>query len=165
MTLKIGALTKLGLFFPVVCFIHVFDQTLAQQLYRDKALWSCARSREICFPASLKTPGILSTVNSTNPVSYTKTPNNDRCRVKLTAYKPIYFKKYHQCHRYIIPLSETLIKVWLVEQCKGKGFAMNRKCPLHSRIWIHFFFAVWVYLHHILCSDIWFIIYFGTSNP
>ena len=25
-------------FFPVVCFIHVFDQTLAQQLYRDKGL-------------------------------------------------------------------------------------------------------------------------------
>ena len=38
MTLKIGALTKLGLFFPVVCFIHVFDQTLAEQLYRDKGL-------------------------------------------------------------------------------------------------------------------------------
>ena len=40
MTLKIGALTKLGLF-PVVCFIHVshvFDQTLAEQLYRDKDL-------------------------------------------------------------------------------------------------------------------------------
>ena len=35
-TLKIGALTKLGLFFPVVCFIHVFDQTLAEKLYRDK---------------------------------------------------------------------------------------------------------------------------------
>ena len=28
----------LGLFFPVVCFIHVFDQTLAEQLYRDKDL-------------------------------------------------------------------------------------------------------------------------------
>ena len=38
MTLEIGALTKLGLFFPVVCFIHVFDQTLAEQLYRDKGL-------------------------------------------------------------------------------------------------------------------------------
>ena len=37
-TLKIGALTKRGLFFPVVCFIHVFDQTLAEQLYRDKGL-------------------------------------------------------------------------------------------------------------------------------
>ena len=37
-TQKIGALTKLGLFFPVVCFIHVFDQTLAEQLYRDKGL-------------------------------------------------------------------------------------------------------------------------------
>ena len=36
MTLKIGVLTKLGLFFPVVCF--VFDQTLAEQLYRDKGL-------------------------------------------------------------------------------------------------------------------------------
>ena len=36
MTLKISALTKLGLFFPVVCFIYVFDQTLAEQLYRDK---------------------------------------------------------------------------------------------------------------------------------
>ena len=35
-TLKISALTKLGLFFPVVCFIsHVF----AEQLYRDKGLW------------------------------------------------------------------------------------------------------------------------------
>ena len=31
-------LAKLGLFFPVVCFIHVFDQTLAEQLYRDKGL-------------------------------------------------------------------------------------------------------------------------------
>ena len=29
-TLKIGALTKLGLFFPVVCFICVFDQTLSR---------------------------------------------------------------------------------------------------------------------------------------
>ena len=38
MTLKIGALTKLGLFFPVVCSIHVCDQTLAEQLYRDKGL-------------------------------------------------------------------------------------------------------------------------------
>ena len=37
-TLKIGALTKLGLFFPVVCFIHVFDQSLAEQLYSDKRL-------------------------------------------------------------------------------------------------------------------------------
>ena len=27
--LKIGAVTKLGLFFPVVCIINVFDQTLA----------------------------------------------------------------------------------------------------------------------------------------
>ena len=37
-TLKIGALTKLGLFFLVVCFIHVFDQIVAEQLYRDKGL-------------------------------------------------------------------------------------------------------------------------------
>ena len=29
-------LTKLGLFFPIMCLIHVFDQTLAEQLYRDK---------------------------------------------------------------------------------------------------------------------------------
>ena len=27
------ALTELDLFFPVACFIHVFDQTLAEQLY------------------------------------------------------------------------------------------------------------------------------------
>ena len=32
--LKIGALTKLGLLFPVVCFIYVFDQILAEQLYQ-----------------------------------------------------------------------------------------------------------------------------------
>ena len=38
MSLKIGARTKLGLFFPVVCFIHVFDQTLTEQLYRDRGL-------------------------------------------------------------------------------------------------------------------------------
>ena len=38
MTLKIGALTKLGLFFPVVCFILVSDSTLAEQLCRDKGL-------------------------------------------------------------------------------------------------------------------------------
>ena len=38
-TLKIGALTKLGLFFPVVCFIHVFDQPLAEQLYHDKGVY------------------------------------------------------------------------------------------------------------------------------
>ena len=25
-------------YFPVVCFIHVCDQTLAEQLYRDKGL-------------------------------------------------------------------------------------------------------------------------------
>ena len=37
-TLKVGALTKLDLFFSVVCFIPVFDQTLAEQLYRDKGL-------------------------------------------------------------------------------------------------------------------------------
>ena len=36
--MKIGALTKLGLFFPVVCFICVCAQTLAEQLYRDKGL-------------------------------------------------------------------------------------------------------------------------------
>ena len=40
-TLQIGALTKLGLFFLGVCFIHVFEQTLAEQLYRDKGYgWS-----------------------------------------------------------------------------------------------------------------------------
>ena len=37
-TLKSGALTKLGLIYPVVCFIHVCDQTLAEQLYHDKGL-------------------------------------------------------------------------------------------------------------------------------
>ena len=37
-TQKIGALTKLGLFFPVVCFISVFDQNLAEQLHCDKGL-------------------------------------------------------------------------------------------------------------------------------
>ena len=37
-TLTTGSLTKLGLFFPVLCFIHVFDQTLAEQLYPDKGL-------------------------------------------------------------------------------------------------------------------------------
>ena len=31
---KIGALTKLAFFFPVLCFIHVLDRTLAEQLYR-----------------------------------------------------------------------------------------------------------------------------------
>ena len=31
-TLKIGALAKLGLFFPMVCFIYVFDQTSAEQV-------------------------------------------------------------------------------------------------------------------------------------
>ena len=41
MALKIGALTKLGLFFPVVCFIYVFDQTLAEQLYYHKGLLHC----------------------------------------------------------------------------------------------------------------------------
>ena len=45
MTLKIGALTKLGLFFPVGCFIYVFDQTLAEQLYRDKGLLDQLRER------------------------------------------------------------------------------------------------------------------------
>ena len=44
-TLKIGAFTKLGLFFPVVCFIRVFDQTLAEQLYHDKGLLINLRSR------------------------------------------------------------------------------------------------------------------------
>ena len=36
MTLETGTLTKLGLFFPVVCFIHLFDQTLAVLL---TSLW------------------------------------------------------------------------------------------------------------------------------
>ena len=40
MPLKIGALTKRGLFFPVVSFIYVLDQTLAEQLYRDKVYGS-----------------------------------------------------------------------------------------------------------------------------
>ena len=31
--------TKASLVFPVVCFINVFDQTLAEQLYRDKRLF------------------------------------------------------------------------------------------------------------------------------
>ena len=41
--------SKRGLFFPVlVCFIYVFDQTLAEQLYRDKGLlttrsWFCPK--------------------------------------------------------------------------------------------------------------------------
>ena len=40
-TMQIGPLTKLGLLFLVVCFIHVFEQTLAEQLYRDKGYgWS-----------------------------------------------------------------------------------------------------------------------------
>ena len=30
---------KLGSFFPVVCFVNVYDQTLAEQLYRDKGLF------------------------------------------------------------------------------------------------------------------------------
>ena len=38
MTLTIGALTEVGSFFPVVCFIRVFEQTFAEQLYRDKGL-------------------------------------------------------------------------------------------------------------------------------
>ena len=37
-TLKIGTLSRLGLLFPVVRFIYLFDQTLAEQLYRDKGL-------------------------------------------------------------------------------------------------------------------------------
>ena len=36
MTLTTGARTKFGLFFSQVCSIHVFDQTLTEQLYRDK---------------------------------------------------------------------------------------------------------------------------------
>ena len=37
-TLQIGALTKLGLFFPVLCFVRVFDHNLAEQLHRGKRL-------------------------------------------------------------------------------------------------------------------------------
>ena len=52
-TLKIGALTKLGLFFPVVCFICVFDQTLAEQLYRDKStelvFVLCNQTKTLCL--------------------------------------------------------------------------------------------------------------------
>ena len=50
-TLKIGALTKLGLFFPVVCFIHVFDQTLAEQLYRDKGLLNLLFQKDLDRPS------------------------------------------------------------------------------------------------------------------
>ena len=55
-TLKIGALTKLGSFFPVVCFIHVFDQTLAEQLYHDKdyLLVFCVWVQRLYFSMSLR---------------------------------------------------------------------------------------------------------------
>ena len=68
--LRIGALTKLGLFFPVVCFIDVFDQTLAEQaeqLYRDKGLLHCERDR---FPSgdnrnlTRKSEGIVRLITS-----------------------------------------------------------------------------------------------------
>ena len=36
----VGTLTKLGLFFPMVCFISVFGRTSVEQLYRDKGLHS-----------------------------------------------------------------------------------------------------------------------------
>ena len=57
MTLKIGALTKLGLFFAVVCFIHVFDQTLAEQLYCDKGLYS-----SFSFPSNSAGPPMIKKV-------------------------------------------------------------------------------------------------------
>ena len=48
MTPKIGTLTKVGLVFPGLCFIHAFDQTLAEQLYRDKGLlWCCLLSLKV----------------------------------------------------------------------------------------------------------------------
>ena len=52
MPLKIDALTKQGLFFPVVCFIYIVCfsyQTLAEQPYRDKGLWSkhCATGEKV----------------------------------------------------------------------------------------------------------------------
>ena len=39
-----GVWLGLGSFFPVVCFIHVFDQTLPEQLYRDKRLFLVSRA-------------------------------------------------------------------------------------------------------------------------
>ena len=42
---EIGALTKLGLFFPMVCFICVFDETLAEQLYREGLLCPVCREK------------------------------------------------------------------------------------------------------------------------
>ena len=39
MTLTIDSLTNFGMLFPVVCFMFVFDQTLAEHLYCDKALF------------------------------------------------------------------------------------------------------------------------------
>ena len=37
------ALRSLALLFTVLCFIFVFDQTLAEQLYRDKGLLRLSR--------------------------------------------------------------------------------------------------------------------------
>ena len=53
MTLKFGALAKLGLFFPVVCFIYVSEQTLAEQLYGDKGLLTDLCSMNFDWPPSL----------------------------------------------------------------------------------------------------------------
>ena len=39
MTLIIGPLTKLGLLFPVVCFVLVFDQTLVGHPYHDNGVY------------------------------------------------------------------------------------------------------------------------------
>ena len=37
-------LLNFGLFFPVVCFIRVFDRTLAEQVYCDKGLLRATRN-------------------------------------------------------------------------------------------------------------------------
>ena len=66
MTLKIGALTKLGLFFPVTCFIYVFDQTLAEQLCRDKGLFSIkVKSVRLCAA------GVCHEIQKIHEITYT----------------------------------------------------------------------------------------------
>ena len=53
--LKIGAFAKLGLFFPMVCIIHVLDKTSAEQLYRDKGLFLLSSSAHLfSFPGNYR---------------------------------------------------------------------------------------------------------------
>ena len=125
MTLKIGALTKLGLFFPVLCFIHVFDQTSAEQLYRDKGLLRAQRI--IGFLSILISHQQMSIL--ANPVAplgdkqhlTPKTPLSD------TEFRITFARHCSFGHIFIIKMDRALIDCACTAALEARGFLAHER--------------------------------------